>query len=385
MSEHADPLSERDDGALFGRAAVVAESVSEEERTVEVIASTEDIDRHGTRLKQNWRLDAFRENPVVLFSHQARELPIGTASDVRVTDGKLRAKITFSPATLNAKAEEVWQNVKAKVIRGVSVGFFPHSVRFVKENDREVVELDDNELWEISMTPVPSNPAALAQLRARAVGAAPENNQPAQPSPVPEQPEIPNMANENNGSPSLARALGLPAGASESDMMNAATRLRELEIGVIAATGVATSSEGIGAVRGLKASADECEKLRAENTALKGERDKQNFEIQVQRGIAERKLSVATAKLERDKFERRLTEGRGSEAVADLKGFIDVAPTLHSEAARQQPAPNGGESGPLSFNGKTYGEMKPLDRARLSQENPELWRAMKRDFDANAA
>src|SRR5690606_10054386 len=112
---------------------------------------TDDIDGHGTILRQNWRLDRFAANPVVLYSHNSRDLPIGTASEVGVVDGKLRAKLTFSTEDLNPKAEQIWRNVKAKVLRGISVGFLPHSVSFERKDDREFVVLDDNELMEISV------------------------------------------------------------------------------------------------------------------------------------------------------------------------------------------------------------------------------------------
>jgi HK97 family phage prohead protease len=376
---------------VYSRAAVAVESLSDEDRTVEVIASTEDIDGHRTILRGPWRLDRFRSNPVVLFSHNSRELPIGTASDVRVTDKQLRAKVEFSTADLNEKAEQVWKNVKAKKVRGVSVGFFPHSVKFETHEDRDVLVLSDLELMELSITPVPSNPQALAQLRARAIGekeTRPEPT-PAAPAAQPEPPEIQAMTTpapeQNLATPTVARALGLPAGATESDMVARATSARELEIGVVSLTGVTSTAEALGAVRALKAKADRADALEAELTKVRAERDKQDFETQITRGLAERKLSIATAKLEREKFDRKLAEGRGAEAVAELKGFVDVAPTLHGDTVRQ-PAPGGGERGAApTYNGKTYAELKPMQRARLAQENPQLYRLMKDDWEAGKA
>lgn len=215
----------------------------------------------------------------------------------------------------------------------------------------------------------------------------PGNPQPS-PPPVAAATPQPSEANPMSNSihPSIAQALGLPVGAPESDCIAACARLRELEVQVVALTGCASSSEAAGAVRGLKAAADESKKLREENAQLRGERDKQNFDTQLQRGLNERKLSPKTADLYREKFERMSADGRGAEVVADLKGFIDVAPTLHQEPLRQ-PAPGatGNASTPLAWNGKSYAEMKPLERARLSQSNPELYHLMKADFDASDA
>lgn len=385
-------LPERDDGVLHCRAAVDASTVSDEDRTVEVIASTEDIDAHGTVIRSNWDLDRFRANPVVLFSHDARELPIGIASDVRVADGELRAKVEFSTEDLNPRAEAIWKNVKAKKIRGVSVGFRSRTARMEKLNDREVLVLDDNELVEISMTPVPSNPAALAQLRARAIGGTePEPKTdpiPAAPAAPPEPPEKPTMTTPEDknaaATPTVIRALGLPAGSSESDALSAATRLRELELQVVAITGVQSSAEALGAVRALKATADQAKALREELNQVRGERDKQNFEALIQRGVNEGKLSVAEANFEREKFDRKVAEGRGTEAVEELKGFIAIAQTRRNPPAKQ-PASDGAGSGPLTHDGKSYREMKPIERHRLWQQNPELWRLMKDDFESNRA
>jgi HK97 family phage prohead protease len=410
MSNANRNLPEWDAGVVHSRATVDAASVSPETRTVEVIASTEDLDGHGTIVKQNWRLDRFRENPMVLFSHEARELPIGLASDVRVTDGQLRARIEFNSEEENERAEKVWKNVKGKKIRGVSVGFRPHSVKFEKHEDREVMVLDDNELLEISFTPIPSNPKAMAQLRSlaeaeretstktvisvsedsEALAEAVKKEIGRQLELLPKQPEPPENKNmttpieQNTATPTVARALGLPAGATESDMVAACTRLRELEVQVLASTGVSTSSEGIGAMRALVASAAEAKTLREENLKLRSERDKQNFEAQVSRGMAERKLSPPLIQMYRDEFAQAEAEGRGAQVVARIKGHIDVGPTLHAETVRQQPAPSG-NTAPLTHNGKSYNEMKPMERAKLARENPELWRAMKEDWEATRA
>lgn len=375
---------ERVDAVLYSRAAVEPDSVSDESRSVDVIASTSDVDGHGTVVRQNWLLERFKSNPVVLYAHNSWDLPIGVAENVRVEGGQLRATLTFSTEDLNPEAERVWRNVKAKVIRGVSVGFYPHSVTSERQDDREIYVLDDNELYEISMTPVPSNPAALAQMRARALSAHPQQDPaPRSPNP-PEKPEETPMTEPNQISPTVARALGLSPGSSESDQLAAATRVRELELQIIAITGVTSSAEALGAVRALKAEADKVKDLRAECNKLRGERDAQNFDALIQRGTSEGKLSAAEAKFEREKFDRKVAEGRGEEAVGELKGFLDVAQTRIAQRHVQPSGSAGGEASPLVYNGKTYRDMRPLERARMAQDpaTAELYRAMKQDWEA---
>lgn len=148
-------------------------AVAADKRTVDVIASTDAQDRYGEIVEQVWQLDAYQANPVVLYAHDSRELPIGKAENIRVEDGQLVATLRFVGAEVNPRAEQVWQLVQEGVLRAVSVGFIPHTYRWEKRDDREVLVLTDNELVEISVVPVPANPEALARMRARALAARP--------------------------------------------------------------------------------------------------------------------------------------------------------------------------------------------------------------------
>lgn len=147
----------------FGKSAVRAASIDEQARTCEFVASTETIDAHGTVVKQDWRLDRFASNPVVLFNHDAC-CPIGTAN-VRVEQSEegpcLMARVNF--ATGDAEAERCWALVKQGVLRGMSVGFRPGRAAFEDRDGREVVVLENPELFEVSVCSMPSNPDALAR------------------------------------------------------------------------------------------------------------------------------------------------------------------------------------------------------------------------------
>lgn len=151
-------------------------AIREEAREVDFVASTETPDAHDSIVKANWDTARYESNPVVLWAHESRELPIGVATKVRVVKKELLATVRFVGADVNPKAEQVWQGVKQGVIRGMSVGFYPRSVRVEKQNDRELLVLDDNELLELSITPIPSNPETLAKLRSRALADASTKN-----------------------------------------------------------------------------------------------------------------------------------------------------------------------------------------------------------------
>lgn len=157
--ERAEPLQSRE---------LDVRAVREESREVDFIASTETIDSHGTIVKANWDLKRYARNPVVLYSHDTRSLPIGTAKTSVGDDDALLATVRFASEKANPFAEQVFQGVREGTIRGMSVGFYPRTVREEKHNNEYVLVLDDNELRELSIVPVPSNPDALAQLRQRA-------------------------------------------------------------------------------------------------------------------------------------------------------------------------------------------------------------------------
>lgn len=151
------------------RAATIKRAGDTTERVVDVIASTDTVDSYGDSIDQgSWKLERYAGNPVVLYAHNNRDLPIGTAEGVAVKDGALRCRIRFVTDDANPLAGNVWKLIEQGALRAVSVGFLPHTCRWEKRDDREVFVMADCELLEISVVPVPANPDALAQLRARA-------------------------------------------------------------------------------------------------------------------------------------------------------------------------------------------------------------------------
>lgn len=144
-------------------------SVRQESREVDFIASTSALDAHGEIVAQNWDLKRFASNPTVLWSHESRDLPIGQATRCEVVKGKLECTIRLASEKANPKAEQVWQGLLEKTIRAVSVGFCPREMRYERHNDVDVCVLDDNELREISIVTIPSNPESLAKMKAKAL------------------------------------------------------------------------------------------------------------------------------------------------------------------------------------------------------------------------
>jgi HK97 family phage prohead protease len=166
--------------SAFGDTVVRIDTINEEERTIEFVASTEAVDSYRTILRQNWDLQRFGSNPVVLYNHDPG-CPLGTA-ETRIEDKQLIAKVRF--ATGDKEIDEVWNLVKQKVIRGMSVGFRPLSRKVETINGMEVMVFDKSELYELSITTQPSNAEALSRARN-------QENRMADPTPLEKAPVAP--------------------------------------------------------------------------------------------------------------------------------------------------------------------------------------------------
>jgi HK97 family phage prohead protease len=125
-------------------------------KTYSFVLSTSAIDRMNDQIFQDgWQLDNYKKNPVVLWSHDASMLPVGRASNVRVSNGKLLADMQFAPT---ATAQQVERLVEDKVLNSVSVGFRPTEYKFNQE--RGGVDYKKQELLEFSIVNVPANAEA---------------------------------------------------------------------------------------------------------------------------------------------------------------------------------------------------------------------------------
>jgi HK97 family phage prohead protease len=135
-------------------------SLNEQARTVDVIASTSAVDAHGEVVAQDWRLERFLSNPIILAHHDSRALPVGRATRVEVIGERLELTVEFAPAEANPEAEKIWQLVRGGFLKTVSVGFVPGGERYEMRDGKEVVVLLSPELMEVSFVAIPANPEA---------------------------------------------------------------------------------------------------------------------------------------------------------------------------------------------------------------------------------
>lgn len=170
------------DGIVRRSIDLEVRSINEEERSVEVVCSTKTIDAYGDVVDQKFNLTRYKKNPVVLWHHNRFGglfggtsapkdfLPIGRAKGTKVErdpetgDRQLTATLIFGSKEYNELAEQVWLGFKEEIIRAVSIGFRPGKVtEKTDDHGRTYYELSDNELFEISVVPIPANPDAVAK------------------------------------------------------------------------------------------------------------------------------------------------------------------------------------------------------------------------------
>jgi len=157
--------------------AGVTKMVDAEARTATFIASTATKDRHRTVVNQeNWMLDNYDNNPIIGYQHnvygddmcqKATPDDIIGKGETFMEDGNLMVRVTFKPEGRSEIADKVFEDVRDGFLRTVSVGFIEIGKGVYGKKDEargaenETYYFDGQELLEISIVNIPSNPRAL--------------------------------------------------------------------------------------------------------------------------------------------------------------------------------------------------------------------------------
>lgn len=132
-------------------------SLSTDQRKIRGIASTSDVDRDGDVLVPE---GAVYSLPISLLLHHDSRHPVGQVTSLRVVGKAIEFEAELpeidEPGALKERIDEAWQSIKARLIRGVSVGFVDLASTPTATGRR----VDRWELVELSLTPVPANPHA---------------------------------------------------------------------------------------------------------------------------------------------------------------------------------------------------------------------------------
>ncbi|HGN0903298.1 TPA: HK97 family phage prohead protease [Pseudomonas aeruginosa] len=141
-------------------AVVTLKDLQQDQRTFKGIASTPETDRHGDIVVS---AGARFKNPVpLLWMHEA-DKAIGTVEFGKPTaDGipfTARIPKVDEPGVLKDLVDLAWHSVKAKVVRGVSIGFrvLEGGCESLAQGGKRFTSF---ELMELSLVSVPANPSA---------------------------------------------------------------------------------------------------------------------------------------------------------------------------------------------------------------------------------
>jgi HK97 family phage prohead protease len=145
--------------------------IETDKRALRFTISTGSVDRERDTIAiAGWDLSNFKNNPVVLWGHDASRLPIGRAFDVTIEGGALKASVEFIPDDTpegGQFAEAVYRLARGGFIAATSVGFRPLKWDYSTDKDRGAddwfpgIDFAEQELVEFSIVTVPANPEAL--------------------------------------------------------------------------------------------------------------------------------------------------------------------------------------------------------------------------------
>ena len=131
----------------------------DDERVIRGVATTPELDRVGDIVEP---LGVKFKNPLPLLWQHRHDAPVGTVKFSKATaDGiEFEAKLPkiTEPGALKDLIDMAWQAVKAKLVRGVSIGFRAIEYSFM---DSGGVRFTETEVYELSLVTIPANSAAL--------------------------------------------------------------------------------------------------------------------------------------------------------------------------------------------------------------------------------
>jgi HK97 family phage prohead protease len=118
------------------------------------------INPHG------WVTADYMRNPVVLWSHNAQEPPVGRMVRIFVSGDRLMGDVQFPADGVYEFADQIYRLITSGYINAGSVGFIPLEWKFADSKDRQMgVDFLKQELIEFSICPVPANANALIEAR----------------------------------------------------------------------------------------------------------------------------------------------------------------------------------------------------------------------------
>jgi HK97 family phage prohead protease len=118
-----------------------------------------------------WDLSNYLRNPVVLYGHDYRSLPIGRDEGISVDESGLVGTPRFTTAEQNPFGAMVYELILGRFLNAASVGFNPK--KWLYNEERGGFDFVECELLEYSIVPVPANAECLIEARDAGIDLAP--------------------------------------------------------------------------------------------------------------------------------------------------------------------------------------------------------------------
>lgn len=144
-------------------------SVNDDERVITGLATTPEMDRAGD-IVDPFGASFAKEIPL-LWQHQ-HDKPVGGAELGKATKRGIPftayvANVT-DPGPLKDLLDMAWQSVKAKLVRGVSIGFRAKKYDIMSEGG---IRFTETEIYELSLVTIPANASAtISNIKAFDIG-----------------------------------------------------------------------------------------------------------------------------------------------------------------------------------------------------------------------
>mgnify|MGYP001378558787 CR=1 FL=1 len=141
---------------------VKAVSDDEDNREIDFIATKEVRDRQGEIITiKGIDLKNFKASPVILWSHNHNDPPIGKATKINKKDDELHIRIEYATPEEYSFADTIFKLTKGGYINALSIGFLPDYSEVVYDDKKNARIYNKTELLEVSVVNVGANQAAL--------------------------------------------------------------------------------------------------------------------------------------------------------------------------------------------------------------------------------
>ena len=148
------------DKASLAKMGIELRDFSPEDYAFLCLITNATTDHLGDSVKPGGVNDSlFGKNSPVLDSHDSSKPPVASSSRPFMSGDNLLAIARFPKPGISANSDQIIAAIRARLLRGVSIGFIPLKWSFSKDPSRPMgVDFNEIRLIEFSLVSIPANP-----------------------------------------------------------------------------------------------------------------------------------------------------------------------------------------------------------------------------------